>query len=281
MLCCQAAGDKPPGPGATPKPAAAPPASDLASKIAAQSDDPKPDLRTASSKRAISKVAPLDQTLASAPTGEGGDTDAVATEGDDTDAVATDGDDGEELQAAPKERTWLFMLGAIAARLLLTMAMLFFQKRRQASGDAGGSGLAEALMSSPLGGVVRALQHGWEQLATLARSPMAGPVVMGLLIFAMKLVQRMDEANTAVEEVDATVVAGESEDEPAELAQVDGEDGTDADSGAATLAQDVNAGSGTSDPDAVEGADANDGVGEGDDDDLSGGGEEGGDGKES
>ena len=99
--------------------------------------------------------------------------------------------------------------------------------------------MVAALGSSPLGPLVKAVQQGWASMAELARSPWAAPVVMSLMIVALKLVGSMEadvEAGATEAERAAAEGAGQETDETVEA------DGADEEAdGAADAAEDEDA----------------------------------------
>ena len=108
----------------------------------------------------------------------------------------------------------------VAFRVLLSLATRFFGRAATEGGVTPMEQMVAALGSSPLGPLVKAVQQGWASMAELARSPWAAPVVMSLMIVALKLVGSMEadmeeagvtEASSAAEgagqETDGTVEA--------------------------------------------------------------------------
>ena len=80
----------------------------------------------------------------------------------------------------------------VAFRVLLSLAMRFFGRAAAEGGVTPMEQMVAALGSSPLGPLVKAVQQGWASMAELARSPWAAPVVMSLMIVALKLVGSME-----------------------------------------------------------------------------------------
>ena len=80
----------------------------------------------------------------------------------------------------------------VAFRVLLSLTMRFFGRAAAEGGVTPMEQMVAALGSSPLGPLVKAVQQGWASMAELARSPWAAPVVMSLMIVALKLVGSME-----------------------------------------------------------------------------------------
>ena len=121
----------------------------------------------------------------------------------------------------------------VAFRVLLSLTMRFFGRAAAEGGTTPMEQMVAALGSSPLGPLVKAVQQGWASMAELARSPWAAPVVMSLMIVALKLVGSME---ADVEEAGAT----EAERAAAEGAGQE-TDGTAEADGAADAAEDEDA----------------------------------------
>ena len=127
----------------------------------------------------------------------------------------------------------------VAFRVLLSLTMRFFGRAAAEGGVTPMEQMVAALGSSPLGPLVKAVQQGWASMAELARSPWAAPVVMSLMIVALKLVGSMEadvEAGATEAERAAAEGAGQETDGTVE---VDGAD-EEAD-GAADAAEDEDA----------------------------------------
>ena len=99
--------------------------------------------------------------------------------------------------------------------LLAFRVLLHFLLRKGPDGArAPIEGLNEALLSSPIGGVVASIHSTASKIAEFARSPQAGPVMIGLLIVATKLLKRSEAAAEAAQaEAAATEEAGEDVDD--------------------------------------------------------------------
>lgn len=127
----------------------------------------------------------------------------------------------------------------VAFRVLLSLAMRFFGRAAAEGGVTPMEQMVAALGSSPLGPLVKAVQHGWASMAELARSPWAAPVVMSLMIVALKLVGSMEadvEAGATEAERAAAEGAGQETDGTVEA------DGADEEAdGAADAAEDEDA----------------------------------------
>ena len=127
----------------------------------------------------------------------------------------------------------------VAFRVLLSLAMRFFGRAAAEGGVTPMEQMVAALGSSPLGPLVKAVQHGWASMAELARSPWAAPVVMSLMIVALKLVGSMEadvEAGATGAERAAAEGAGQETDGTVEA------DGADEEAdGAADAAEDEDA----------------------------------------
>ena len=98
----------------------------------------------------------------------------------------------------------------------------------------------QRLMDTRIAPLVKAVQQGWASMAELARSPWAAPVVMSLMIVALKLVGSMEadveEAGATEAERAAAEGAGQETDGTAEA------DGADEEAdGAADAAEDEDA----------------------------------------
>merc|ERR1719506_2394236 len=96
----------------------------------------------------------------------------------------------------------------------MSIALRYFGKPATEGGPTRFEELGATLGAGPLGPIVQAVQKVWAQVAALARSSYAAPVVMSLCIVAVKLVNGM----TPVEEEEAEPVA---EDEPAEAEEAE------------------------------------------------------------
>ena len=127
----------------------------------------------------------------------------------------------------------------VAFRVLLSLAMRFFGRAAAEGGVTPMEQMVAALGSSPLGPLVKAVQQGWASMAELARSPWAAPVVMSLMIVALKLVGSMD---ADVEEVGATEASSAAEGAGQETDGTVEADGADEEAdGAADAAEDEDA----------------------------------------
>ena len=198
LLACLCAADKPPA--KVPQPAAAKASDPVVSK-----GDAKPASRPAL-KRQNALASMLD--------------------GDDDSEQLAEVADGEETAAAAPESGAgggiLSQLFTVALVLILRLGLAFWKTMRQKSGTEGTplpgasavAAISTMLHKSPLGPVLVALGNAQKSFAEFARSPNAAPVMMGLLIVAMKLVARMD--SKASEE--AVLQAEEEEEEPVEAA---------------------------------------------------------------
>ena len=127
----------------------------------------------------------------------------------------------------------------VAFRVLLSLTMRFFGRAAAEGGTTPMEQMVAALGSSPLGPLVKAVQQGWASMAELARSPWAAPVVMSLMIVALKLVGSMEadvEAGATEAERAAAEGAGQETDGTVEA------DGADEEAdGAADAAEDEDA----------------------------------------
>ena len=135
--------------------------------------------------------------------------------------AATPTPEGEEAvaedQGAEVMSTIMTVAVFIFLRVGMSIALRYFGKPATEGGPTRFEELGATLGAGPLGPIVQAVQKVWAQVAALARSSYAAPVVMSLCIVAVKLVNGM----TPVEEEEAEPSSeGEAvaEEEPAEEA---------------------------------------------------------------
>ena len=131
---------------------------------------------------------------------------------------------GEVLQQLPT----LFAL--LAFRVLLH----FLLRKGPEGARAPIEKLNEALLSSPIGGVVESIHRFSSKIAEFARSPQAGPVMISLLIVATKLLKSSEAAaEAAMEAAEAAATEGAGEDvDDATVEVVEGDEDADGDAGA-------------------------------------------------
>ena len=138
--------------------------------------------------------------------------------------AATPTPEGEEAvaedQGAEVMSTIMTVAVFIFLRVGMSIALRYFGKPATEGGPTRFEELGATLGAGPLGPIVQAVQKVWAQVAALARSSYAAPVVMSLCIVAVKLVNGM----TPVEEEEAEPSSeGEAvaEDEPAEAEEAE------------------------------------------------------------
>ena len=119
----------------------------------------------------------------------------------------------EQEQSGDTTSTLLTVAVFVAFRVLLSLAVRFFGRAAAGGGATPMEQVGAALGAGPLGPLVNAVQRGWGSVAELARSPYAAPVVMSLMIVALKLVGSM----TDVQEADGAEPGG-AEESPVEEA---------------------------------------------------------------
>jgi hypothetical protein len=106
--------------------------------------------------------------------------------------------EGEGLeQGGDKFSTILTVAVFVAFRVLLSLAVRFFGRAATEGGSTPLEQVGAVLSAGPLGPLVKALHRGWGSVAGLARSPYAAPVVMSLMIVALKLIGSMPDAEEA------------------------------------------------------------------------------------
>lgn len=145
------------------------------------------------------------------PESEAEEQDADVEEQDTDEAIETDSIEEVEEPKGGLAAMWE-QFGTLALVLIVRVVITFLRPmlaRRGASaeGDAATSPLdavGKALEASPLGGLLRMAQKGVDAVATLARSPQAAPVMMGLLILGVRLLKRSESFNLEEELVAST-----------------------------------------------------------------------------
>ena len=109
--------------------------------------------------------------------------------------AATPTPEGEEAvaedQGAEVMSTIMTVAVFIFLRVGMSIALRYFGKPATEGGPTRFEELGATLGAGPLGPIVQAVQKVWAQVAALARSSYAAPVVMSLCIVAVKLVNGM------------------------------------------------------------------------------------------
>lgn len=222
LLCCAVLAEKPPMPSpATPS--------------AKGSGGPALGKSTAASARPALQRQGGRQNILQADNQE---SDAIVGD-EDEDAVnlaaevATGGGDSGGLISQ------LFTLGLV---LLLRLGLALYKSMRARGVAIPGAGAVAsakaALYSSPIGPALQLVSEVIAKIATFARSPNAAPVMMVLLIFAMKLVKRMDPPEEDAPAVVQAVVDADEDDEEEALAAAPAEEDADEDVEVEELAED-------------------------------------------
>ena len=123
----------------------------------------------------------------------GGDDDSTGM------AEAPEDADADALPAGRGQKSLLSQLLPLAAVLVVRLVLTALRAWSRAKGGEGAAGspldaINAALLSSPLGGALKAVGGAWASVVAFARSPSSAPVMMGLLIVATRLVKSMEGA---------------------------------------------------------------------------------------
>lgn len=118
---------------------------------------------------------------------------------------------------------------ALVVRFVISFAKSHLAKRAAAGQASPLAGVAGMIKASPLGGVLALVEQLHLKIADIVRSPTGGPIMIGLLIVATKLVARSDERRAqmyaaAGEELPTEGTPATEDDEP-EASTIEDDDG--------------------------------------------------------